>query len=127
MRETRVCDEYQLFSARQAHAFTENGEVQVFNAGEQGAISMHEQPQSRAAFLIDESQKRRALFVALPGAIGFKAQKLADAQSAFGAAEIFRGNMEARDIFFGQVDPAERAVDERVANNKGQLEGQTCV
>src|SRR5260370_41916165 len=52
--ETRLGDEYEFFRARETHAFTEDGKIQLFDAGEQGAISMHEEPQSRAAFLINE-------------------------------------------------------------------------
>ena len=72
----RAGDEQHFFRFAEAHAFAEHREVQRLDAREQRAISMHQKPQGAAAIGIDQTEKRGAFFVQLPGAIGFEAQQV---------------------------------------------------
>src|SRR5260370_1260284 len=53
-RETRFGDEYKFFRFGEAHTLTEYSEVESLNAREQSAVGMREEPESRAAFRLDE-------------------------------------------------------------------------
>ena len=73
-----------IFSAlREANAFAENGEIERLDAREQRAVGVHQEPESAAAIGVDQIEKRGAFFVHLPGAVGFEAEKFADAERGF--------------------------------------------
>ena len=85
---------------------------------------MGEEPERAAAFGADEAEEFGALFVILPGAVGFEAEEFANAESGFAAAEVFVHDVVALEIFLRDVDAAERVVVVDVANDVGELEGE---
>ena len=86
---------------------------------------MHEKPERPAAVGINEIEKFGAFFVHLPGAVGFEAKKLADAERSLAFCEVLRRNVVAREVFVGDVDAAECCIFVDIANDVGELEGQT--
>src|SRR5205807_10602017 len=111
-----------FFRLRQAHTFAENGEVQIFNAGKQSAVGVHEEPESGATFQVDQTEQRGALPVILPCASGLKAQEFANAERRRGPREIFRRYIVLRKILRRNVDAAHGVVVVNVANDIGELE-----
>src|SRR5580658_10525048 len=70
--EARLCDEQHLFRFRETHPFAENGEIEGLNAGQQGAVCMHQQTEGATTLRIDQAEKRGAFLVTLPGTVCFK-------------------------------------------------------
>ena len=85
---------------------------------------MHEKPESSAAIGIDQIEKLGALFVQLPGAISFEAEKFANTQRGFALRKVLRRDTVVREIFLGEIDAAERSVFMDIANNIGELKCQ---
>jgi len=60
----------------------------------------------------------------LPGAVGFEAEKFADAEGGCGFCEVAGRDVVARQVFVGNVNAAQRRVFAHIANDVGELEGQ---
>src|SRR5262249_7109207 len=106
------------------NALAKHSKVERFDTREERAVSVSKEPERSAAFRIDEAKELGAFFVILPGAVGFEAEKLAEAKSGFAGAEIFGLEFVALEIFLRDVDAAERVVVVNVANDVGELEGE---
>src|ERR1700720_4283314 len=82
---------------------------------------MGQKPERGAAFGIDQAEQLRALFVALPSAVGLEAEEFADAERGFAATEIDRRYAVTLEVFPGEVDAAQGIVVVDVADDVGEL------
>ena len=85
---------------------------------------MHQKPQSATAVDINQIEEFGAFFIHLPGAVGFEAEKLADAEGGFALCEVLWRNSIACKILIRNVDAAECRVFMYIANDVGELERQ---
>src|SRR5579863_6415443 len=85
---------------------------------------MSEEPERRTTFGIDEAEEFGAFLIILPSAIGFEAEKFANAEGGFAATEILGRDVIALEILLRDVNAAEGVVVVNVANDVGELEGE---
>ncbi len=86
---------------------------------------MHQEPKGAAAVSINKIEQIRAFFVDPPGATGFEAENLADAERGFVARKILRRDAIPREVLTGDVNAAERGVFMDITNDVSELKRQT--
>ena len=87
--ESSAGDEEHFSRFGKAHAFSENGKIERFDAREESGVGVDKEPERAAAIVVYQVEKFRAFLIVFPGAFGFETEQFANAESGFVVAEVF--------------------------------------